>query len=257
MWRGVADALAATHTVVVPDLPGYGRSFRPETVADHATYAKRTLGRDLQQLMAALGHERFAVAGHDRGGRIAYRMALDLPDRITAVAAFDVVPTGEVWARADARLALTYWHWAFLAQPAPLPEDLISANPGAFFDLHVRALGLGRAAGRYPPELLEHYRSILDDPSVVHGICEDYRAGAGVDREHDDADAAAGRRITAPFLVLWSRTGALPKLYGDVLEVWRPWAPDVTGHGVDGSHFLVEDQPEVVADALRALLDGA
>ncbi|MFG6401511.1 alpha/beta fold hydrolase [Microbacterium sp. P04] len=254
MWHSVAEQLTADHTVVVVDLPGYGQSFRPETTPDHSTYSKRALGDDLVQVMAQLGFTRFAVAGHDRGGRVAYRMALDHPEQITAAAAFDVVPTGEVWARADAQMALTYWHWAFLAQPEPLPENLIDANPAAFFDGHVRALGLGRAPGRYSPELMAGYRKILDDPTVVHGICEDYRAGAGIDRTHDDRDLGEGRRIAAPLLVLWSAPGALPKFYGDVLAVWRPWADDLRGRGLDAGHFLVEDQPDEVARELLALL---
>ena len=180
-------------------------------------------------------------------------MALDHPDRVTAAAVFDVVPTGEVWARADAALALGYWHWAFLAQPAPLPERLIGADPDAFFDLHVRALGLGRASDRYPADLMTAYRALLDDPGTVQAICEDYRAGAGVDREHDDADRGR-RRVECPLLALWSARGALPRFYGDVLDVWRPWARQVTGWGLEASHFLVEDQPEQVAVLLSDFL---
>lgn len=254
MWHAVVDHLTAHHTVVVVDLPGYGQSFRPETVADHSTYSKRASGDDLVELMGILGWETFAVAGHDRGGRIAYRMALDHPEHVVAAAAFDVVPTGEVWSRADAQMALTYWHWSFLAQPAPLPEDLILANPAAFFDHHVRALGLGRAEGLYPEHLMAGYRAILDDPTVVHGICEDYRAGAGIDRAHDDHDRDAGARIGCPMLVLWSAPGALPKFYGDVLSVWKPWADDLRGRGLDASHFLIEDRPDEVARELLALL---
>jgi haloacetate dehalogenase len=254
MWHAVVDELVNEHTVIVADLPGYGSSFRPPMTDDHSAYSKRRFSSDLVEMMHALGHDRFAVAGHDRGGRVAYRMALDHPERITAVAAFDVVPTAEVWRRADAPLALTYWHWAFLAQPAPLPEALINANPSAFFDLHVRALGLGRRPERYSPELMATYRALLDDTSVVEGICEDYRAGAGLDRMHDEADLSAGNRIQCPVLVLWSAPGALPKLYGDVLAVWRPWAADLQGHGLDASHFLVEDQPDHVAHELNGLL---
>ncbi|MBA3906549.1 MAG: alpha/beta hydrolase [Pseudonocardiales bacterium] len=251
MWHSVVPLLVERFTVVAADLPGYGESFRPTPAADHEPHSKRALARDLVQAMAALGRERFAVAGHDRGGRVAYRMALDHPDRVTAAAVFDVVPTGEVWARADARLAIVYWHWAFLAQPAPLPERLIGADPGAFFDLHVRALGVGSAPGRYPAEVMAGYRALLDDVSTVGAICEDYRAGATIDRDHDDADA--GRRtITCPLLALWSARGALPRLYGDVLDVWRPWAPHVSGQGIAASHFLVEDEPERVA---RELID--
>ncbi len=256
MWHAAADLLAERYTVVVVDLPGYGGSFRPVPAPDHAPHSKRALAADLVAVMQRLGHDRWAVAGHDRGGRIAYRMALDHPDRVTAAAVFDVVPTGEVWARADAQLALLYWHWAFLAQPAPLPERLIGADPAAFFDHHVRVLGVGKAAGRYPPELMTVYRDMLDDPSVVEAICEDYRAGATVDRTHDDADLGI-RRIRCPLLVLWSARGALPRLYPDVLDVWRPWTDTVTGRGVDASHFLVEDQPEQVAEELHRLLSTA
>ncbi len=253
MWHAAAGLLAEQHTVVVVDLPGYGASFRPTPERDHAPHSKRTLAVDLMQVMRELGHESWAVAGHDRGGRIAYRMALDHPTRITAAAAFDVVPTGDVWARADAQLSLLYWHWSFLAQPAPLPERLINADPGAFFDYHVKALGIGRTPGRYPESLITAYRELLDDPSTVEAICEDYRAGATLDREHDDADRGK-RRIECPLLLLWSSRGALPRLYGDVLEVWRPWADSVTGRGLDATHFLVEDQPEEVAQEILALL---
>lgn len=255
MWHAVAPALAARSTVVVADLPGYGESFRPVPAPDHRPHGKRALGVDLVEAMAALGHERFAVAGHDRGGRVAYRMALDHPDRVLAAAVADVVPTGDVWARADAAMALAYWHWGFLAQPAPLPERLISAYPDAFFDHHVRRLGLGAAPGRYPEELVRAYRRLLDDPSVVEAICEDYRAGATVDRADDDADRGR-RRIGCPLLVLWSASGALPRFYGDVLEVWRPWATDLRGHGLTASHFLVEDRPDEVVRALTDLLDA-
>jgi haloacetate dehalogenase len=218
--------------------------------------------------MAVLGHERFAVAGHDRGGRVAYRMALDHPDRVSAAAVLDVVPTGEVWSRADARLALVYWHWSFLAQPAPLPELLIAADPDAFFDLHVRALGLGGEPDRYPADLMAAYRRLLDDPSTVAAICEDYRAGASLDRDHDDADLGT-RRIECPLLALWSERGALPRLYGDVLEVWRPLcSEDARSYGLlqlsdkaGGAAFTEEDADNILElaafagatlDALRA-----
>jgi len=253
MWHSTAPLLTGGHTVVVADLPGYGASFRPTPTPDHTAHSKRALAADLVEAMAVLGHDRFAVAGHDRGGRVAYRMALDHPDRVRAAAVLDVVPTGEVWARADAAMALGYWHWAFLAQPAPLPERLIAADPDAFFDLHVRALGLGRAPGRYPVDLVAAYRALLDDPGTVQAICEDYRAGAGVDRDHDDADRGR-RRVECPLLALWSARGALPRFYGDVLDVWRPWARQATGQGLDASHFVVEDQPEQVAVLLSDFL---
>src|SRR3712207_812816 len=161
MWHAVADPLAERFTIVAAALPGYGESFRPLPAPDHVPHSKRALAHDLVQAMAALGHERFAVAGHDRGGRVAYRMALDHPDVVSAVAAFDVVPTGEVWDRADASMALGYWHWGLLAQPAPLPERLIGSDPGAFFDFHVRRLGLGATRDRYPTPLMAVYRRLL------------------------------------------------------------------------------------------------
>ena len=253
MWHTVADLLKDRFTVIAADLPGYGASFRPAPAADHTPHSKRALADDLVQAMGQLGHDRFAVAGHDRGGRVAYRMALDHPEKIDAAAVIDVVPTGDVWARADAQLALGYWHWSFLAQLAPLPERLIAADPDAFFDFHVRALGLGRAPGRYPADLMAGYRALLDDVGTVEAICEDYRAGATVDRAHDDADRGV-RTIACPLLALWSATGALPRFYGDVLDVWRPWAGDVTGQAIPASHFVVEDQPELTADALAVFL---
>lgn len=256
MWHGVVQHLATRYSVVVADLPGYGRSYLPPTTEDHLPYSKRSIGRNLVAGMSALGFTRFAVAGHDRGGRVAYRMALDHPDVIDAVGVFDIVPTGEVWRRADAQLALAFWHWSFLAQPAPLPEHLIGGNPDAFFDHHVRTLGLGTPESAYPPDLMDDYRAILDNPDVVHAICEDYRAGAGIDREHDDTDAGTGHTIACPLLVLWSATGALPRFYGDVIDVWRPWAANLRGRGVNANHFIVEALPDEVARELVTLLDS-
>lgn len=255
MWHAVAPLLAERHTVVAADLTGYGASFRPAPTDDHAAHGKRAMAVDQVEAMAALGHDRFAVVGHDRGGRVAYRMALDHPDRVDRLAVLDIVPTGEVWRRADRYFARGYWHWAFLALPAPLPERLIGGDPQAFFDLHVRAgIGLGVEPGRYPPEILDAYRRLLDDPETVQAMCEDYRAGASVDVEHDDADREAGRRIACPVLVLWAGRGGLPIFYGDVLEVWRPWAPDLRGEALDASHFLAEDRPEDTASRLLAFL---
>jgi haloacetate dehalogenase len=209
---------------------------------------------DQVQAMASLGHGRFAVAGHDRGGRVAYRMALDHPDRVSSLAVLDIVPTADVWARADDRLALVYWHWGFLAQPAPLPERLIGADPDAYFDHHLRSIGLGVELGRYPDAVMAAYRAQLSDTTAVEAICEDYRAGATIDRHLDEADR--GRQIECPVLVLWGTRGALGPLYGDVLAVWKPWARDVRGRGVEASHFLVEDRPDEVARELLAFFSG-
>jgi haloacetate dehalogenase len=251
MWHAVAPLLAERHTVIATDLAGYGASLRPAPAADHAPHGKRAMAGDQVEAMAALGFDRFAVAGHDRGGRVAYRMALDHPTVVARLAVLDIVPTGEVWRRADGDFARGYWHWGFLALPPPLPERLIAGDPQAFFDLHVRAgMGLGREPGRYPPEILATYRRILDDPEAVEAMCEDYRAGASVDAADDDADLEAGRQIGCPVLVLWSARGGLPRFYSDPLEVWRPWAPAVRGRRIDASHFMAEDRPEEVAHEL-------
>jgi haloacetate dehalogenase len=254
MWHSAAPLLADRFTVVATDLSGYGDSLKPVVAGDHAAHSKRALAHDQVQAMASLGHERFAVAGHDRGGRVAYRMALDHPGRVSALAVLDIVPTAEVWALADWRLSLVYWHWGFLAQPAPLPEQLIAGDPDGYFDHHLRAIGLGGDPGRYPAEVLAAYRSQLSDPAVVEGICEDYRAGAGIDRELDEADR--GRLIECPVLALWGTRGALEFLYGDVIAVWRSWARDVRGRGIEASHFLVEDRPEELARELAAFFAG-
>jgi haloacetate dehalogenase len=254
MWHAVAPALAERFTVVVTDLPGYGASFRPPVTGDHAGHAKRALAEDLVAAMGALGHGGFAVAGHDRGGRVAYRMALDFPEVVRRLVVMDVVPTGEVWRRADAALALGYWHWAFLAQPAPLPERLILGDPDGFW-IAAERMGIKRGDPRYPDVVVDAYRAQLDDPGFVTAMCEDYRAGATVDRDHDDEDR--GRRaIACPARALWAGQGALPRLYADPLEPWRPYAPEITGRPVDGaSHFLVEDAPEQVVDDLMMFLD--
>jgi haloacetate dehalogenase len=254
MWHATAPRLAERCTIVASDLAGYGASFRPPPAPDHAAHAKRALAADQVAAMASLGFERFAVVGHDRGARVAYRMALDHPERVERLAVLDIVPTGDVWARADRRFAAGYWHWTFLSQPAPLPEKLIGGDPDAYFEHHVRrGLGLGREAGRYPDEVLEAYRRSLHDPATVEAICEDYRAGASIDAEHDEADRGR-RQIACPTLALWGSRGGLPVFYDDVLAVWRAWAPDVRGRAIEASHFLAEDRPEEVAEELAAFL---
>lgn len=252
MWHAVAPALTAGHTVVAADLPGYGESFRPTPAPDHSPHGKRSMAEALIEAMSGLGFDQFAVVGHDRGGRVAYRMALDQPARVGRLAVLDIVPTGEVWSQRADRFA-GYWHWAFLAQPAPLPERLIGGDPDAFFDFHVRAgMGLGRSGPTIPPQLMRTYRAALDDPGAVEAMCEDYRAGATIDRELDDADLAAGRQIECPVLVLWGAHGGLPKVYDHVLDVWSGWATDVVGKAIDAGHFLAEERPPETAAALAA-----
>jgi haloacetate dehalogenase len=243
MWHAVAPALAERFTVVAADLPGYGGSFRPPVSEDHAAHSKRALAADLIAAMAELGHGSFAVAGHDRGGRVAYRMALDHADAVWALAVLDIAPTGEIWSRANDRFALGYWHWPFLAQPAPLPERLILGDPDAAWIMAQR-MGI---KDQYPAEAVEAYRAMLRDPEAVTAMCEDYRAGATVDRAHDDADRGS-RTIACPVRVLWGAHGALPIFYEDPLDLWRTLAPHATGRGVDGAgHFVPEDEPDEVA----------
>jgi haloacetate dehalogenase len=248
MWHGVAPALIDRFTVVAADLPGYGRSFRPRPSEDHAAHSKRAMAADLVAAMAELGHEAFAVAGHDRGGRVAYRMALDHPASVARLAVLDIVPTGEIWSRADADFAIGYWHWSFLAQPAPMPERLILGDPDAFW-LSAERLGI-KGDERYPEHVVAGYRAQCADPATVEAMCEDYRAGATIDRQLDCADR--GRRtIACPVLGLWGGAGALPHFYDDPLELWRVYAPQIIGHAVQGaSHFLVEDAPDELAGEL-------
>jgi haloacetate dehalogenase len=248
MWHPVATRLAERLTVVAADLPGYGDSFRPAVSEGHASHSKRAMAADLTAAMSELGHHSFAVAGHDRGGRVAYRMALDNPAAVTRLAVLDIVPTAEVWSRADATFARFYWHWPFLAQPAPVPDRLILGDPDAFW-IAVQRVGI-KADGRYPDEVVSVYRAQLRDPEVVAAICEDYRAGATIDRELDDRDRGH-RTIACPVLALWGGAGALPLFYDDPLELWRPYAPELAGHAVEGaSHFLVEDMPDQVGAEL-------
>lgn len=246
MWHLVAPRLAEAFTVVVPDLRGYGASSKPPTTPDHEPYSKRVLGRDLLAVMSRLGFERFGVVGHDRGGRVAYRMALDAPERIERLAVLDIIPTVEMWDAMDARLAMANWHWLFLAQPAPFPEELITADPDRYY--------FRTRWERFAPEALEEYRASLRDPAAIHAICEDYRAGATFDRELDARDRAEGRRVACPVLVLWSAREDLEPL--DPLAVWRRWADDVDGRGLDCGHFLAEERPDDTYDALAGFFAG-
>lgn len=246
MWHLVAPRLAGEFTVVAADLRGYGDSSKPETTPDHAPYSKRVMARDQVAVMRRLGFERFCVAGHDRGGRVAYRMAFDHPERVTRLAVLDIVPTWEAFSRADMRFGLGYWHWFFLAQPHDLPERMISADPElALFRGH---------PGVFAPEALGEYRRYLGDPATVHAICEDYRAAATLDFEHDGADREAGKRIACPVLALWGRRGFVEEWY-DVLAVWREWASDVRGRALDCGHYLAEEAPEETCEELRAFFD--
>ena len=244
-WHRVAPLLAGEHTVVCPDLRGYGESSKPPTTTDHEPYSKRAMARDCVALMRHLGHERFAVVGHDRGAYVASRTALDHPEAVRALTVLDAVPIGEALARCDARFAASWWHWFFLGQTARLAERVISADPEAWYQPDRELMG---------EENFEDYRRAIHDPQTVHAMCEDYRAGLGLDRAHDDADREAGRWIACPVLVVWTTQDDMEDLYGDPLAVWRPWADDLRGDRLDCGHHLAEEQPEQLAGILRAFL---
>ncbi len=252
MWHSVAAALRSDFTVVAADLRGYGESSKPVTTPDHEPYSKRAMARDQVAVMRALGFERFFVAGHDRGARCAYRMALDHPAAVSALAVLDVLPTGEHFRRADMRFGMGYWHWFFLAQPFDLPERIIGADPHGFL---TRGWPRDESGAVQPPvyfapQAAEDYVRCYLNPATVHATCEDYRAGATHDFELDEADRAAGNRIQCPTLVLWAGRGALPRWY-DVLEIWREWTIDVQGQAIDCGHYIPEEAPAETAAALR------
>jgi haloacetate dehalogenase len=252
MWRRVAPLLARHCTVICADLRGYGRSGCPASTPDHAPYAKRAMAHDMVRVMERLGFPRCAVAGHDRGGRVAYRMALDHPSRVDRLAVLDILPTATVWDRADARFALAFWPWSLLAQPEPLPERLLAAAPEAIVD---HALGgWGSPAAVFPPEVRAAYVQALREPAHIHAICEEYRAAATLDREHDQADRREGRHIVCPLLVLWSAHGALETWYAEAagpLALWHAWSDGVQGHALNAGLFFPEEVPEDTANALH------
>jgi haloacetate dehalogenase len=252
MWRDVAAELARDFTVVCPDLRGYGASGKPASSPAHAEYSKRALALDIVRLMESQGFERFCVAGHDRGGRVAYRLALDHPERVERLALLDVIPTVEAFDRADARFALAFWPWSLLAQPSPLPERLILADPAAVIESALA--DWGSDAKTFAPGVREAYIDALRDPASVHAICEEYRAAATLDCDIDRADREANRTIRAPVLVLWSAGGALDLWYGaeGPLEIWRSWAADVHGRAIAGGHFFPEQNPVETSRELRA-----
>ena len=256
MWRDIAPLLADTFEVVCPDLRGYGASDKPGTDTPgqdptHALYSKRAMAQDMVNLMQALGHERFFLVGHDRGGRVSHRMALDHEDRVAGLMVLDIAPTREMYARADARFAKTYWHWFFLIQPYPLPEQMLAADPDGYWSAKCMELG----GGKHPflPEALEEYIGFHRDPAALHALCEDYRAAYSIDIEHDDADE--GKKVAQPLRVLWGTKGIIDRTYGAV-KIWQERASTVTGHGIEGSHYFPEERPKEVAEDIADFFSG-
>ena len=240
-WHRVAPLLARTHSVVCPDLRGYGESSKPLTTDDHEPYSKRAMARDVVALMRALGHERFAIAGHDRGAYVAFRAAMDHPEAVERLAVLDAVPIVEALERCDATFARAWWHWFFLGQTDKPADRVISADPEAWYRPDREQMG---------EENLADYLRAIHDPAVVRAMCEDYRAGLGIDRAHDEDDRAAGQRVTCPMLFAWSLRDDMEQLYGDPLAIWRAWAIDVRGVAIDSGHHMAEEAPEPLAAAL-------
>ena len=244
LWRKVAPRLAQDFTLVIPDLRGYGDSAKPPAGPDQAAYAKRALAQDQVETMAALGHERFRVAGHDRGARVTHRLLRDHPGRIERAALLDIVPTLYRFETIDQKAATGSYHWFFLIQPAPFPERMIGAQ-AEYYLRH--SFGLDRNPGAIEPEVFAEYLRTFSNPETIRATCEEYRAGAGIDLEHDRADR--GRKIKTPLLVLWGERSGQGSGY-DVLAVWRDHAEDVTGQAIASGHFLPEEAPD---DTYRAL----
>ena len=254
MWRDIAPALTATRTVVVPDLRGYGASSVPPSEPDHAQASFRAMGDDIVAVMRELGHERFAVVGHDRGARVTHRLALDHPDKVERAAVLDILPTLTMYECADERFARSYWHWFFLIQPAPLPEAMLSGAIEQFLRTQFRgAVESGAVSG----EAFAAYLAAARDPETVRGWCEDYRAAASIDLEHDRADRDAGRRVACPLLALWGTRNPVWTQYADFLAIWREHAPDVRGEGLDCGHFIPEEEPLGTVELLTAFLGPA
>lgn len=240
-WHRVAPRLVEQgFTVVCADLPGYGRSGKPRPTSGHSAHSKRNGARDLVRAMQKLGHDQFAVVGHDRSSYYALRMALDHPEGVTRVALLDCLPISEHLDRADARFAMAWWHWFFFAQPE-LPERVIIADPDAWYQGDPDSMGA---------ENYDEWRAAVHDPEVVRGMLEDYRAGITIDADHERADRASGRRVQQPLLALWSLDDDLEDLYDDPLAIWEDWADNVSGHGIDSTHHMAEQAPEHLAQAL-------
>ena len=246
IWRSIAPRLAETFTVIASDLRGYGGSSKPAGLPDHSNYAKRAMANDQVAVMRRLGFERFMLCGHDRGGRVAHRLAIDHPGCVNKLAVLDIAPTKAMYEGTTRSFAQAYYHWFFLTQPAPFPETLIGGAPEAFLHHHMT-----RFAGLEPfmPDAWPEYVAAFSDPAMIHATCEDYRAAASIDLEHDAADIAAARKITCPLLALWGKHGIVERCF-DTLGEWRKVATDVRGKALPCGHYLPEEVPDLLAGEL-------
>ena len=247
MWHKVAPRLAERFTLVITDLRGYGDSSQPVGLDDHSNYAKRAMAADQATLMGSLGFDRFMVCGHDRGARVSHRLAVDHADRVEKLVLLDISPTLAMYEQTSKLLATLYFHWFFLIQPRPLPETMIGANP----DFYYKSVMGGRWAGldAFAPEALAEYSRCWNRPETVHAMCEDYRAAASIDLEHDRADRNAGNRIRCPTLVLWGANGVIEKCF-QPLDDWGRVAADVRGHTLPSGHYIPEEIPEILVSEL-------
>ncbi len=252
LWHKVAALLQERFTIVAGDLRGYGDSGKPATSADHAPYSKRAMALDMAEVMTALGHERFFVCGHDRGGRVAHRLALDHAMRVQRLAVLDIAPTREMYRGTTDAFARAYAHWFYLIEPAPFPERMIGANPDEYW---LKKCGAG-SAGMTPfaPAALEEYLRCFRKAETIHATCEDYRAAATIDLHHDNEDN--GRKVACPLLALWGKNGVIERCF-DALALWRERAADVRGEALPGGHYLAEELPEMVAERLVEFMKGA
>ena len=251
MWHRVAPALAEEFSVVCADLRGYGDSSKPAGAADHSNYSKRAMANDMLEVMAALGHREFLLGAHDRGARVAYRLALDHPAAVKRLALLDIVSTKAVYEHGGMALATAYFHWYFLIQPRPLPETLIGHDPALWLDKAFRKLSTNPTA--FSDALIAEYLRTFGTPDGIHATCEDYRAGATVDLANDRADVAAGRKIACPTLILWGARSVVGKVFQS-LEAWRDLVSSPMGEAIDCGHFLPEEKPDETLRALRGFL---
>ena len=252
-WHRIAPRLAETHRVVCADLRGYGDSSKPAGTPDHANYAKRAMAADLVAVMAELGHARFAVVGHDRGGRVAHRLAVDHPAAVERLCVIDISPTLTMYDRTDFAFAQAYWHWFFLTQPAPLPETLLGADAPRLLRTFLGGWG-GGGLSIYAPEAIAEYERCWATPEGIHASCEDYRAAAGIDLEHDRESDAAGDRVRCPMLVLWGERGVVGRLFHPIADWQAKCSAAVTGRTLPTGHFIPEEAPALVLESLRPFL---
>ena len=246
IWENVAPELANNFTVVASDLRGYGESSKPHGKKDHSTYSKRSMASDQHALMKALGYQQFFLLGHDRGGRVSHRLAMDFPESVLQVMVLDISPTLTMYDNTTMEFAKGYWHWFFLIQPEPIPETLIAANPEFWITKH---MGRHAGTGIFSPERWEEYLAGASNPQSMHAMCEDYRAAASIDLVHDRADRVAGKKLSMPLRVLWGEHGLVNECFKPIQD-WQAVAQDVSGQTVPCGHYIPEELPtELIAQA--------